>query len=149
MFPADPSVPPALTRWLARWPNTTVERTVIVANDPADYARNAYDQRTINALWGAEGSDAAPGSSRGGGAVDLLRLVGVGESVEMWEVLHYLVRDGLMERVRVLQLELYIGTLVWCNLWCACRVHSLVLKCLVHRHPLVCMSDALHPLTSV
>ena len=79
--------------------NTHVINTVIVANDPADYSRNLYNQRTINDLM----------SSMGHSHIQLLRLVFTEENIQMWELLRFLIQDNILHKVDMLHLAVYIG----------------------------------------
>ena len=81
---------------------TRVLRTTIVANDPADFSRNSFAQRTLNDLLAAQGHSAA--------RIDLLRLVGADtDAVSMSDLVHFLVADGVLKHVRQLHLTVYIG----------------------------------------
>lgn len=87
--------------------NTHVIRTSIVANDPADFSRNSYVQRTLNDLLAAQGHSAT--------SIDLLRLVGTdSDTVSMSDLVHFLVADGVLKHVQQLHLTLYIG--LWSSL---------------------------------
>lgn len=82
--------------------NTHVIRTTIVANDPADFSRNSFAQRTLNDLLAVQGHGAA--------SIDLLRLVGTdGDTVSMSDLVHFLVADGVLKNVNQLHLTVYIG----------------------------------------
>jgi len=82
--------------------NTHVVRTTIVANDPADFSRNSFAQRTLNDLLAVQGHGAA--------SIDLLRLVGTdSDTVSMSDLVHFLVADGVLKHVNQLHLTVYIG----------------------------------------
>jgi len=82
--------------------NTHVIRTTIVANDPADFSRNSFSQRTLNDLLAAQGH----GATR----IDLLRLVSTdSDTVSMSDLVHFLVADGVLKHVQQLHLSVYIG----------------------------------------
>ena len=83
--------------------NTHVVRMAVVANDPADFSRNSYAQRTLNDLLASH----CHGNSR----IDLLRLVAAHDRdvVQMWELVRYLVDDSVLLRVQQLHLLVYIG----------------------------------------
>jgi len=87
--------------------NTHVIRTTIVANDPADFSRNSFVQRTLNDLLAAQGHSAA--------TIDLLRLIGThSDAVIMSDLVHFLVADGVLKHVIQLHLNVYIG--LWLSL---------------------------------
>ena len=79
--------------------NTAVIQTVLVPNDYADFSRNSYGQQTLNAIM----------SEHGHTKLEVLRLHQTVTSVQVWEVLHFLVADGLMENINQLQLAVIIG----------------------------------------
>jgi len=82
--------------------NTRIIRTTIVANDPADFSRNSFAQRTLNDLLAAQGHSAM--------TVDLLRLIGTdSDAVIMSDLVHFLVADGVLKHVKQLHLNVYIG----------------------------------------
>jgi len=82
--------------------NTRVIRMAVVANDPADFSRNSYSQRTLNDLLESDGRT----SSR----IDLLRLLSSDRDVsQMWEFLRYLINDGVLLHVQQLHLLVNIG----------------------------------------
>ena len=87
--------------------NSHVIRTTIVANDPADFSRNSFVQRTLNDLLVAQGHSAT--------SIDLLRLVGTdSNTVSMSDLVHFLVADGVLKHVQQLHLTVYIG--LWFSL---------------------------------
>lgn len=74
----------------------------VVANDPADFSRNSYSQRTLNDLLDSNGHS--------NNRIDLLRLVGADRDVvQMWELVHYLINDNVLRHVQQLHLMVYIG----------------------------------------
>lgn len=79
--------------------HTHIVKTVITANDPADFSRNSYGQQTVNTLL----------KSLGHTHIDLLRLENVADSVHMWELVHYMTADNLFLTVQELHLAMYIG----------------------------------------
>jgi len=82
--------------------NTHVIPTTIVANDPADFSRNSFVQRTLNDLLAAQGHSATN--------IDLLRLVGTdSDTVSMSDLVHFLVADNVLKHVQQLHLSVYIG----------------------------------------
>jgi len=82
--------------------NTHVIHTTIVANDPADFSRNSFVQRTLNDLLAAQ--------EHGATKIDLLRLVGTdGDAVSMSDLVHFLVADNVLKHVQQLHLTVYIG----------------------------------------
>jgi hypothetical protein len=89
--------------------NTRVIRMAVVANDPADFSRNSYSQRTLNDLLDSNGHS--------NNRIDLLRLVGADRDVvQMWELVHYLINDNVLRHVQQLHLMVYIGKFTsWCE----------------------------------
>jgi len=82
--------------------NTHIIRTTIVANDPADFSRNSFVQRTLNDLLAAQGHSAT--------RIDMLRLVSVdSDASSMSDLVHFLVADGALKHVQQLHLTVYIG----------------------------------------
>jgi len=82
--------------------NTHVTATTIVANDPADFSRNSFMQRTLNDLLAAQGH----GATR----IDLLRLVSTdSDAISMSDLVHFLVADNVLKHVQQLHLSVYIG----------------------------------------
>lgn len=73
--------------------------SAIVANDPADFSRNSYGQRTFNDLLTAQGHS----------QIDLLRIMSTVRNVEMWQLLYFLIKDDLISKVYQLHLVVYIG----------------------------------------
>lgn len=49
------------------------------------------------------------GVGRGGRDVDLLRLMSMSKDVELWQVVHFMIRDRLFDNVHALHLRVYIG----------------------------------------
>lgn len=81
--------------------NTQNIHSAIVANDPADFSRNSYGQRTFNDLLVAQGHS----------HVDLLRIMSTVRNVEMWQLLYFLIKDDVISKVYQLHLVVYIGNL--------------------------------------
>lgn len=81
--------------------NMHVIRSAIVANDPADFSRNTYGQRTMNDLLAAQGHS----------HIDLLRIMSTGRNVEMWQLLYFLIKDDLVTKAYQLHLSVYIDKL--------------------------------------
>jgi len=82
--------------------NTRVIATTIVANDPADFSRNSFVQRTLNDLLAAQRHHATK--------IDLLRLVSTdSDTVSMSDLVHFLVADNILKHVQQLHLSIYIG----------------------------------------
>ena len=82
--------------------NTHIIHTTIVANDPADFSRNSFVQRTLNDLLAAQGHSATN--------IDLLRLISTdSDAVSMSDLVHFLVADGVLKHVQQLHLTVYIG----------------------------------------
>lgn len=79
--------------------NTQVIKTVITANDFADFSRNSYGQQTINNLMLWLGHD----------HIDILRIAHTVSSVQTWELLHFLIYDNLLLKVKQLHVAMYIG----------------------------------------
>jgi len=92
----------SVTRALHGINNTHVIRTTIVPNDPADFSRNSFVQRTLNDLLAAQGHGAA--------RIDLLRLVATdSDAVGMADLVYFLVADGVLKHVQQLHITVYIG----------------------------------------
>ena len=85
--------------------NTYVIATTVTANDPADFSRNSYGQRTINDVMKSLHHD----------RLDLLRFEGSGSA--MWEVLHHMINDNLLMHVKQLHVTMRIGTCAVCALY--------------------------------
>jgi len=101
-FEVNVVTPQPVARSLNYINNTHVIRTTIVANDPADFSRNSFAQRTLNDLLAAQGHSAA--------RIHLLRLVGTdSDIVSMSDVVHFLVADSVLKHVQQLHLSVYIG----------------------------------------
>ena len=79
--------------------HTRTLQATIVPNDPADFSRNSFDQKTINTLF----------QEMNFGHIDLLRLANLAENVNMWELVHYMTADNLFLDVHQLHLAVYIG----------------------------------------
>ena len=82
--------------------NTKIIRTTVVANDPADFSRNSYGQRTVNDLL----------LTHGHSHITLLRLLSTAQTVEMWQLLRFLIRDNVLSNLDQLHLVVYIGALL-------------------------------------
>ncbi|ELT94541.1 hypothetical protein CAPTEDRAFT_205016 [Capitella teleta] len=91
---APPQVFPAINR-------THHLQINIVPNDPADYARNSYDQMTLNTLLQRYGIP----------NIDLLRMAQTANGVHMWELLHFMIRDNLLLHVQQFHVAMYIDKL--------------------------------------
>jgi len=99
--------------------NTHVIHSTIVANDPADFSRNSFVQRTLNDLLAEQGHSTT--------SIDLLRLVGTdSDVVSMSDLVHFLVADGVLKHVQQLHLTVYIG------LWFYLRTYLRCFCCICH-----------------
>lgn len=78
--------------------NTHNIHSAIVANDPADFSRNSYGQRTFNDLLAAQGHS----------HIDLLRIMSTVRNVEVWQLLYFLIKDDVISKVYQLHLVVYI-----------------------------------------
>ena len=74
-------------------------QTQLVANNFADFSRNSYGQQTMNDLMHMLGHQ----------HVDLLYLAEVTPSVQMWELLHFMIYDNILYTVKQLHISMYIG----------------------------------------
>lgn len=90
----------------------------VVANDPADFSRNSYSQRTLN--------DLLDSNSHTDYRIDLLRLVSADRNVvQMWELVHYLTNDNVLFHVQQLHLTVYIGRFLnQCQKFCQAVICS-------------------------
>jgi len=117
---------PHVARLLQHVNNTHVIRTSVVANDPADFARNSFAQRTLNDVLMEQGHRGAEQRN-----IDLLRIVGAdadgGSTADLVyflvvdgvlknvrqlstaDLVYFLVVDGVLKNVRQLHLTVYIG----------------------------------------
>ena len=101
-----------ITRPLLQFTNNTyVIATTITANDPADFSRNSYGQRTVNDVMKSLHHD----------RLDLLRVEGSGSA--MWEVLHHMINDNLLLHVKQLHVTMRIGRCALYSL-CVIRLNS-------------------------
>ena len=80
--------------------NTYVITTAIAANDPADFSRNSYGQRTVNDVM----------KSLHHVRLDIVRLESLGSDSSMWEVLHHMILDNVLVQVKQLHITMRIGT---------------------------------------
>ena len=80
--------------------NTYVITTAITANDPADFSRNSYGQRTVNDVM----------KSLHHARLDIVRLESLGSDSSMWEVLHHMILDNVLVQVKQLHITMRIGT---------------------------------------
>ena len=79
--------------------NTHYIHTQLVPNDFADFSRNSYGQQTINDMM----------RSLGHSHLDVLRLASLAPSVQMAELLHFMIYDHLLYNVKQLHIAMYIG----------------------------------------
>ncbi|XP_076463467.1 uncharacterized protein LOC143295732 [Babylonia areolata] len=68
--------------------NATIYHTAIVPNDPADFGRNSYDAQTVNSVM----------SRLGHRRVEVLKVEGVQDAARSYELLYFMVKDGLLAR---------------------------------------------------
>ena len=109
-----------ITRPLRQFTNNTyLIATTITANDPADFSRNSYGQRTVNDVMKSLHHD----------RLDLLRVEGSGSA--MWEVLHHMINDNLLLHVKQLHVTMRIGR---CELY-SLRMIRLKSQCPVNFKP--------------
>lgn len=83
---------------LLQLPNTTVYHAIIVPNDPADFGRNSYDMQTVNSVM----------STLGHRHVDVLKIESLQDISRSYEVLYFMVKDGLLARFRQLHIMMEI-----------------------------------------
>lgn len=80
-------------------PNKThLYKTIIVPNDPSDFGRNSYDSQTLNNII----------TTLGHKNIDILKLDQFADSTQAFEVLYYLIGDGVLNGVQQLHLSLYL-----------------------------------------
>ena len=79
--------------------NTHAIKTVITPNDYADFSRNSYGQQTLNDLM----------TNLGHKHLNLLRIAETAGSVQMWELLHFMINDNILMNIHQLQLAITIG----------------------------------------
>ncbi|KAK7105135.1 hypothetical protein V1264_019737 [Littorina saxatilis] len=89
---------PSMTAHALQQLNTTVYHTVIVPNDPADFGRNSYDMQTVNSIM----------SKLGHRHVDILKLESFQDISHSYEVLYFMVKDGILSRFQQLHITLEI-----------------------------------------
>nr|KAG5714407.1 hypothetical protein BaRGS_006853 [Batillaria attramentaria] len=77
---------------------TTVYRTAIVPNDPADFGRNSYNMQTINSIM----------ATLHHRHIDILKLESVQDMSHSYEVLYFMVKDGILARFQQLHISLEI-----------------------------------------
>ncbi|XP_005106348.1 uncharacterized protein LOC101854600 [Aplysia californica] len=91
------SAPVPYRNQLIRISNTTsVFKVNIVPNDPADFARNSFDTQTLNSVM----------STLKHGQIDVLKLDSNVEGVQSYDVLRFLVEDGILKKVKELHIVL-------------------------------------------
>lgn len=78
---------------------THTYKTSIVPNDPADFGRNSYQSSTLNSIF----------ESLKHSSIDILKIESLADRSHSHEVLYFVVKDGLLRKVRQLHLALYVG----------------------------------------
>lgn len=94
MHDASPTAPPLLLLLNG----TTVYRTTIVPNDPADFGRNSYNMQTLNSIM----------SKLHHRHVDLLKMETVQDMSHSYELLYFMVKDGILARFQQLHISVEI-----------------------------------------
>ena len=79
--------------------NTTIYHTAIVPNDPADFGRNSFDMQTVNSIM----------SLLHHRHVDILKLESLQDMAHSYEVLYFMVKDGILSRFHQLHIMMEIG----------------------------------------
>ena len=74
-------------------------KTSIVPNDPADFGRNSYQSSTLNSIF----------ESLKHSSIDILKIESLVDRFHSHEVLYFMVKDGLLKKVRQFHFTLYIG----------------------------------------
>lgn len=77
---------------------TSIYHTTIVPNDPADFGRNSYNMQTINSIM----------ATLGHRHIDLLKMETVQDMEHSYEVLYFMVKDGILSRFQQLHITLDI-----------------------------------------
>lgn len=84
--------------FLTKSNNTHFIRSAIVPNDPADFSRNSYETQTLNNALGILKHK----------TVDILKIEHVLDQRRSYELLYYLINDGVMKRVN----QVYFSVLI-------------------------------------
>jgi len=98
--------------WAKHLNNTYFIRAGVVPNDPADFTRNSYGQKTLNTVFNELHHD----------NIEMLRLVNVERGTNLWEILHFMNYDNLLLKVQQLHVAMYIGMVMVTDL----QMHSLL-----------------------
>ncbi|XP_064622374.1 uncharacterized protein LOC135484673 [Lineus longissimus] len=77
---------------IRNWNNTKFMKINVVSNDYADFARNSYGQTTINKVMEQFHHK----------KIDILKLEMVGGDATLWEVLHFMIMDHILQNVKQL-----------------------------------------------
>ena len=78
---------------------THTYKTSIVPNDPADFGRNSYQSSTLNSIF----------ESLKHSSIDILKIETLVDRFHSHEVLYFMVKDGLLKKVRQLHFTIYVG----------------------------------------
>lgn len=81
---------------------TSIFKTTIVPNDPSDFARNSFDTQTLNSVM----------VNLKHSQIDILKIDAPIDSVHSYEILHFLVADSLLSKVKELHFVLKLGKLI-------------------------------------
>ena len=100
--------PEELPIWAKQINNTFSIKASLVPNDPADFSRNSYGQKTLNTLL----------KELRHNRIDILRLVNLEKGVNMWELLHFMNYDNILLNVQQLHVAMYIGELILFSSFC-------------------------------
>lgn len=87
--------------------NTHFIRSAIVPNDPSDFSRNSYETQTLNNALGILKHK----------TVDILKIEHVLDQRRSYELLYYLINDGVMKRVNQVYFSVLIGK-KWVCIFC-------------------------------
>lgn len=72
-------------------------------NDPADFGRNSYEMQTINSIMAKLHHH----------HVDVLKIQSLQDVSHSYEVLYFMIKDGILSRFEQLYIALEIGWLVF------------------------------------
>ena len=87
-------------QYLINISNTTrVLNANIVPNDPADFARNSFDSQTLNSIL----------SSLKHNHIDILKIDSNIDGVQTHDLLHFLVLDKILDKVKELHIVVKLG----------------------------------------
>lgn len=77
-------------------------RSAIVPNDPSDFSRNSYETQTLNNALGILKHK----------RVDILKIEHVLDPSRSYDLLYYLIKDGVMKRINQVYFSVLIGKIM-------------------------------------